>query len=61
MDTRGTFRSLHDKDYQVLTLQGLSGRKAGNMKEVGLRWINRGRKEHGFGWRKIRDGGEQLL
>ena len=35
------------------TLQGLSGRKAGNLKEVGLGWINGGRKDHGFGWGKI--------
>ena len=27
------------------TLQGLSGRKAGNLKEVGLGWINGGRKD----------------
>ena len=31
--------------YTRWTLQGLSGRKAGNLKEVGLGWINRGRKE----------------
>ena len=42
-------------------LQGLSGRKAGNLKEVGLRWINRGRKDRGFGWGMIRGGGEQLF
>ena len=30
----------HYKDNQVLTRQGLSGRKAGNLKEVGLGWIN---------------------
>ncbi len=42
------------------TLQGLSGRKAGNFKEVGLGLINGGRKDHGFGWGKIRCGGEQL-
>ena len=34
-------------------LQGLSGRTAGNLKEVGLGWINRGRKDQGFGWGKI--------
>ena len=45
----------------IWTLQGLSGRKAGNLKEVGLGWINGGRKDHGFGWGKIRDGGEQLF
>jgi len=42
-------------DFQV------SGRKAGNLKEVSLRWINKGGKDHGFGWGKIRDGGEQLF
>ncbi len=42
------------------TLQGLSGRKAGNLKEVGLGWINGGRKDRGFGWGVI-GGGEQLL
>ena len=51
----------HHRDFQVLTLQGLSGRKAGNLKEVGLGWINGGRKDHGFGLGKIRDGGEQLF
>ena len=30
------------------TLQGLSGRKAGNLKEAGLGWINGGRKDRGF-------------
>ena len=40
-------------------LQGLSGRKAGSMKKVG--WINRGRKNRGFGWGKTRGGGEQLF
>ena len=43
------------------TLQGLSGRKGGNLKEVGLGWINGGRKDRGFGWGKMRDGGEQLF
>ena len=46
-------RSLHDRE--------LSGRKAGNLKEVGLGWINGGRKDHGFGLGKIRGGGEQLF
>ena len=41
MDTTGTFRTLHDRE--------LSGKKAGNLKEVGLEWINGGRKDHGFG------------
>ena len=43
------------------TLQGLLGRKAGSLKEVGLGWINRGRKDRGFGWGMIRGGGEQLF
>ena len=43
------------------TLQGLSGRKAENLKEAGLGWIDRGRKDRGFGWEKIRGGGEQLF
>ena len=30
-------------------------------KEVGLGWINGGRKDRGFGWGRIRDGGEQLF
>ena len=47
--------------YTKWTLQGLSGRKAGNLKEVGFGWISRGREDHGFGWGKIRDGGEQLF
>ena len=50
----------HYRDIQVLTRQGLSGKKAGNLKEVSLEWINGGRK-YGFGWGKIRDGGEQLF
>ena len=54
MDTTGTLRSLHDR-------QGLSGKKAGNLKEVGLGWISGCRKDRGFGWGKIRDGGEQLF
>ena len=53
MDTTGTFRSLHDRE--------ILGRKAGNLKEVGLGWINGGRKDRGFGWGKIRGGGEQLF
>ena len=43
------------------TLQGLSGRKAGNLKEVGLGWIINGRNDRGFGWGMIRGGGEQLF
>ena len=46
--------------YTRWTLQGLSRRKAGNLKEVGLGWINGGRKDQGIGWGKIRGGGEQL-
>ena len=42
------------------TLQGLSGRNAGNLK-VCLGWINGGRKDRAFGWGKMRDGGEQLF
>ena len=49
------FMTLHDRE--------LLGKKAGNLKEVGLGWINRGRKDRGFGWGMvvIRDGGEQLF
>ena len=43
------------------TLQGLSGRKAGNLMEVGLGWINGGSKDQDFGWGKIRYGDEQLF
>ena len=53
MDTTGTFRTLHNRE--------LSGRKAGNLKEVGLGWINGGRKDRGFRWGKIRGGGEKLF
>ena len=66
MEGRGMGQSIqgkqdgHYRDVQVLTLQGLSGRKAGNLK-VGLGWNNGGRKDHGFGWWKMRDGGEQLF
>ena len=52
MDTTATFRTLHDRELLV--------RKAGNLK-VSLGWINRGRKDRGFGWGKIRGGGEQLF
>ena len=38
----------HDRDFQVLTEQGLSGRKPGNLKEVVLGWICGGRKDRGF-------------
>ena len=48
MDTTGTFRSSHDRDFL-------------KRKEVGLEWISGGRKDRSFGWGKIRDGGEQLF
>ena len=51
----------HYRDFQVLTRLGLSGRKAGNLKEVGLGWISGGRKDCGFGWGKKRNGGERLF
>ena len=42
--------------------QGLSGRKALNLKEVGLGWSNRGRKDlWGFVWGKIYDGDVKLF
>ena len=47
--------------YTRWTLQGLSGRKAGNLREVGLGWINGGRKDQGFGWVMIRGGGERMF
>ena len=47
--------------YTRWTLQGLSGRKTRNLKEVGLGWINGRRKDHGFGWGKIGHGVEQLF
>ena len=47
--------------YTRWKLQRLSGRKAGNLKEVGLGWINGGRKDQGFGWEKIRYGGEHMF
>ena len=51
----------HYRDFQVLKLQGLPGRKAGNLKEVDLGRINGGRIDCGFGSGKIRDGGEQIF
>ena len=53
MDMTGNFRSLQDRDVQ----EG----KQGILKEVGLGWINGGRKDRGFGWGKIRGGGEKLF
>ena len=53
VDTTGTF--------QLLPRQRRSGRKAENLKEVGLGWINQGRKDRVFGWGKIRGGGDQLF
>ena len=38
--TRGT-QDGHYRDFQ----EGLSGRRAGNLKEMGLGWINGGRKD----------------
>ena len=76
MGGRGKHKMVGDKDNGILVegrgmgkvhkenkmvLQGLSGRKTGNLKEVGLGWIIGGRKHCGFGWGKIRDGGEQLF
>ena len=47
--------------YARWTLQGLSGRKAGNLEELGLGWINESRKDRGFRLGKIRGGDEQLF
>ena len=47
--------------YKMDIIQGISGRKAGNLKEVGFGWINGGRKDRGFGRGTIRGGGEQLF
>ena len=58
--TRGT-QDGYFRVFQVLTQQGLSGMKAGNLKEVGLGWINGGRKDRGFGWETTRGGGELLF
>ena len=44
-----------------MVLHGLSGRKMGNLKEVGLGWIYTCLQDCGFGWGKIKDGGEQLF
>ena len=44
-----------------MDITGISGRKAGNLKKVGLAWIIGGRKDRGFGWGMIRGGGEQLF
>ena len=46
--------------YTRWTLQGLSGRKAGNLKEGGWGCINGGIKDQGFGWGMI-GRGEQLF
>ena len=53
MDTTGTFKTSHDRE--------LSERKVGTLKEVGLGWINGGRKDQDFGGGKIRGGGELLF
>ena len=50
----------HHRDFQNLPRQGTFG-KEGNLKEIGLGWIYGGRKDGGFGWGKIRGGGEQLF
>ena len=47
----------HHRDFQDLTRLGTFG----ILKEVGLEWINGGRKDQGFGWGTIRGGGEQLF
>ena len=47
----------HYRDFQ----DGQNFRKEGNLKEVGLGWINGGRKDREFGWGTIRGGGEQLF
>ena len=57
---RGKDKTVRNMGYTRWTLQGLTGRKAGNLKEVDLGWINGGRKGRGFGWGKI-GGGEQLF
>ena len=49
------------KERAIRERKRLSGRKTGNLKEVGLGWINGGRKDRGFGWGTIRGGGEQLF
>ena len=43
------------------TLQGLSGRKAGNVKEVGLGGLLGVEKIEDLEWGMIRGGGEQLF
>ena len=43
------------------TLQGISGRKAENLKQVGLGWTNGGKKDRGIAWGTIRGLGEQLF
>ena len=48
-----------DHGVYKMDIQGLSGRKEGNLKEVGLGWIKEGRKDRGFGWETTRIGGEQ--
>ena len=37
-----------------MDITGTFRKKAGNLKEAGLGWINRGRKDRGFGWGMIR-------
>ena len=59
VEGRGMWRDTWGKSRW--TQQGLSRRKAGNLKEMGLGWIDGGRKDHDFGWGKIKDGGKQLF
>ena len=47
LGTRGK-QDGHSRDFQILTRQALSGRKAGNLKEVSLGWIRGGRKDRGL-------------
>ena len=69
MGMTGTFRSLHDRDFQVLTRLGLSGpyttgtfrKESREFEGGGFGWISGGRKDQGFEWGKIRGGGEQLF
>ena len=60
-DTTGIFRSLHHRDFQVLTPQGLSEKESKEFAEGGFGWINGWRKDHGSGWGKTRGGCEQLF
>ena len=50
-----------DHGVHKMDITGTFRKKAGNLTEVGLGWINGGRKDRGFGWEKIRGGGERLF